>query len=318
MNSVPNERIAFATIWHQLPFEDLRELVQHAEGLGYEAAYLDGDVGFVPSLGDADVLDGWTVQTALAAATARIRFASIRLVHHWNAFRLAQAVATFERISPGRQRVLVSVGGQHGDKAIGLPFPGHKARVAWLDETLSAARRLWTGEAVDSDGDFVRLDGARLRPPLLTPPFVEVGGASNEILDVVARHADGWNVNRPVIPGEIARVTSTFQRACDRAGRDPSEVERSLWFFARPDQSPAEALKAYRRFAPWFRHFTDRDLAPGLLHGSIENGRQALAAASQDLALDLPVIDVTGLPLSAAKETLDGFAPRHKPASSAS
>ena len=62
-------RLGFAAIWHGLPYEDLLELVRHAEALGYEAAYLDGDVTSVPSLGDRDVLDGWTVQTALTMAT---------------------------------------------------------------------------------------------------------------------------------------------------------------------------------------------------------------------------------------------------------
>ena len=46
MNRAP--RVGFAAIWHQLPFEQLLALVRHAERLGYEAAYLDGDVTDVP------------------------------------------------------------------------------------------------------------------------------------------------------------------------------------------------------------------------------------------------------------------------------
>ena len=42
--------------WHQLPFEELRELVRHAERRGYAAAYVDGDVSVIPSL-DTPVCD---------------------------------------------------------------------------------------------------------------------------------------------------------------------------------------------------------------------------------------------------------------------
>lgn len=312
MTAARRERLAFAATWHQLRFEELRTLVRHAERLGYEAAYLDGDIGFVPSLGEADVLDGWTVQTALALATERIRLASIRLVHHWHAFRLAQAVATFERIAPGRQRVFVAVGGQAGDAAAGLPFPPHADRVAWLDETLSAARRLWTEPAVSAQGRFVNLRSARVRPRPPAPPWVEIGAAAEATLRVVARHADAWNLNRPAIPSEIARLDAAFARACDAVGRDPATVERTLWLFARPGDEAGDALADYRRFTPWHRAFPDAALRASFLTGGTDAARERLAGFRESLSLDLPVVDVTGLPLAAAQVALEALAPRHE------
>ena len=87
-------RLGFAATWQQLPYEELLELVRHAEALGYEAAYVDGDASPMQSLGGRGLPDGWTVQTALILATQRIRIASVRLVNHWNAARLAQSAAT--------------------------------------------------------------------------------------------------------------------------------------------------------------------------------------------------------------------------------
>jgi len=97
-------RLGFAATWQQLPYEDLLELVRHAESLGYEAAYVDGDASPMQSLGGCGPPDGWTLQTALTLSSRRIRIASVRLVNHWNAARLAQSAATLERIAPGRQR----------------------------------------------------------------------------------------------------------------------------------------------------------------------------------------------------------------------
>ena len=94
-----------------------------AEALGFDTVYVDGDVSQLSSRRDADVLDGWTVTLALLAATHRIRIGSIRLVHHWNTAQLAQAVASAERIFPGRLRFFASIGERPEDARFGLPRP---------------------------------------------------------------------------------------------------------------------------------------------------------------------------------------------------
>ncbi len=313
-------RLAFATIWHQLPFEELLTLVRRAERLGYEAAYIDGDVTTIPSLGERDVLDGWTVQTAIALRTERIRLASIRLVHHWNAERLARATATLERIAPGRQRLFLGVGGQPADARTGLSFPSHADRVTWLGETVDAVRQLWTGEEVTTSGNHVRLNGARVRPALASPPAVEIAAAARRTLDVVARHADAWNLNLPAIEATVAGATRNLAEACERHGRSPLEIERSLWIFARPDRTVDDpsTLAEYRRFAPWFREFSDDALTPGFLVGGEGPARERLDQLAGRLALDLPVVDVTGLDLEAASGALEALAPLHEPAAAAS
>jgi alkanesulfonate monooxygenase SsuD/methylene tetrahydromethanopterin reductase-like flavin-dependent oxidoreductase (luciferase family) len=304
-------RVAFAAIWHQLPFEQLLALVRHAERLGYEAAYLDGDVTDVPSLGDSDVLDGWTVQTAITLETERIRIASIRLVHHWNVQRLAQAVATLERIAPGRQRMLVSVGGQPGDARAGFAFPPHAERVAWLDETVDALRALFTGEPVSRDGRHIRLNGTRVLPALAPPPTLEIGGSAPRTIEVIARHADAWNVNLPPIEDAVAAASERLEAACARSDRSPLEIERSQWIFARPehDRGDPRTLADYRRFAPWFNAFPDDALHATFLNGGEPACRERLEGLTERLALDLPVIDVTGLGFADACHALEICAP---------
>ena len=93
-------KLGVSLAWHVHPWEELLALVQRAEELGYAAAFVDGDISMFASDSERDVLDGWTVTTALLARTQRIQIGSIRLVHHWNAARLAQAVATAERLAP--------------------------------------------------------------------------------------------------------------------------------------------------------------------------------------------------------------------------
>ena len=88
--------------WHSHVWEDLLGLARRAEELGYAAFFHDGDISMLEQRPDAECLDGWTATVALLATTRRIPIGSIRLVHHWNAARLAQAAASAARIAPGR------------------------------------------------------------------------------------------------------------------------------------------------------------------------------------------------------------------------
>ncbi len=303
--------LAVCFSWHQLDFPALRALVCHAEARGYAAAYVDGDVSQIPSLGERAVLDGWTVTTALLAATERITVTSIRLVHHWNAARLAQATATLEHLFPGRTRLFVSIGGQKADRRFGLPLPPTAERIAWLDEMLAAVRALWRGEAVRSRGRFVTLDDARVRPALERPPPVEVGGRGPRLLAVAARHADAWNVNLPPLLAHVAPAGAALASACRSHGRSATAVERSCPIFARPGADPADPalLASYRRFNPWFGSIPDAELAPAVLAGEPSRCRERLEHLREELGLALPIVDLTGLPRDAARQALDALAP---------
>ena len=303
--------LAVAFTWHQLPFEQLASLVQRAEALGYSAAYLDGDVSQLASLGERDVLDGWTVMTALAQRTSRIQLAGVRLVHYWHAARLAQSIATLERIAPGRQRAFLAIGAHAADRAFGLPFPPVADRIAWLDEAIPALRSLWRGESVTVRGRFVSLESARVRPTLATPPLLEIAAAGPRMLGLVAAHAGAWNMNVAPLPEPVARATQRLGAACAARGRAPREIARVLQIFARPALAPSAPalLTAFRRFHPWFADVADAEVPRAVLCGGPEAARAQLARMRREFALDLPVVDLTGLAGPEAEAALVSFAP---------
>ena len=282
-----------------------------AEALGYRAAYVDGDVSVVPSRGDAPVLEGWTATVAYLARTERIEIGSIRLVHHWNAARLAQAVATVESIAPGRLRLLASIGGQPADRRFGFPLPPARERIAWLDEWLDALRRLLAGEVVTHDGLYVQLDRAQVRPvPRGGRMPIEVGGAGPALLDVVARRADRWDLNLPPVAQRVRDAAARLDACCRAIGRDPAAIGRSMWIFVRPGTDPQDpgVHAAYRRWHPWFRTIPDAELGEAIVAGPVGRCRERIAALRTDLGLDLPVLDLAGLDLAAASAALEGLA----------
>jgi alkanesulfonate monooxygenase SsuD/methylene tetrahydromethanopterin reductase-like flavin-dependent oxidoreductase (luciferase family) len=305
-------KLGVAFGWHSLCFEALLELTQHAEALGYDVAFVDGDVSVIPSLGEADLLDGHTVTTELLARTQRIEVTSLRIIHHWNAARLAQTLATLWRLHPKRVRLFVSIGGQAGDRAFGLPCRSPGERIHWLDEALEAIRALWRGESVVRKGRFVELGGARVRPAPGSAIPIHVAGRGRRLLDVVARHADAWDVNLPAVVGLVTAAISDLERACGGVGRDPGGVSRSLWIFARPGDDPEDPNihEGFERLNPWFRNLSEADRAEAIVAGSPAECRARIRSFAEQMGLDLPVLDLSGLDAPRAAAALEALAPR--------
>jgi alkanesulfonate monooxygenase SsuD/methylene tetrahydromethanopterin reductase-like flavin-dependent oxidoreductase (luciferase family) len=296
---------------HHRDFAETLALVRCAEAAGYRAAYVDGDVTIVPSRGDAPVLDGWTATVAYLARTERIEVGSIRLVHHWNVARLAQAVATVESAAPGRLRLLASIGAQATDRRFGFDFPPTAERVAWLDEWLGALRRLLAGEVVTLRGRHVALDAAQVRPiPRGGRMPIEVGGAARVLLDVVARRADRWDMNVAPVARRVRVAAAALADACRPIGRDPAAIGRSMFVFVRPGEDPAAAVTrdAFRRWHPWFRDLPDAELGEAIVAGPVGWCRDRIGALRTDLGIDLPVLDVVGLDHRAAAAAIESLA----------
>lgn len=285
--------------------------MRRAEALGYRCAFVDGDVSMLPSRGEGDVLDGWTVTAALLAATERIEIGSIRLVHHWNAAKLAQAVATAERIAPGRLRLQISIGAQPADARFGLPFPPAADRIVWLEETLGALRRLWAGETVTVAGRFVRLDAARVRPlPRGGRMPITVAGRGARLLELVASFADGWDVNLPPVAHRVDDAARRLAAACRARGRDAAGIERSMWIFTRAGDDPDDPAvgAAFRRWNPWFSDIPDVELREAIVAGPVPECRARLAAIRSRLGIDLPLLDLSGLDRSMAERVMTEMA----------
>jgi len=297
--------------WHTHRWKELLDLVRRSEALGFGAAWVDGDVSMLGRRSEAEVLDGWTTTTALIASTRRIAVGSMRLVHHWNAARLAQATATVERLFPGRQRVLVSAGDRPEDAHFGLPLGPPAERVTRLDETLAAVRALWRGETVSCAGEHVRLDAARVRP---TPPGgripLWVAARRPRMLAVVARHADVWEVNLPPLPDRVEAAAEALGTACRTLGRDPAEIERSMWIYARidPEGGSSGALAEYRRLNPWFDAIPDREIRPVLAIGPADECAARLRELAGSVGVGWPVVDLSGLDAAASRRHLDALA----------
>jgi hypothetical protein len=72
------------------------------------------------------------------------------------------------------------------------------------------------------------------------------------MLGIVARHADAWNSFGSV--AEIRQRQELLDAHCDRIGRDPGEIVRSLYYWiARAEDDPWSSLDAFEDLVGRYR-----------------------------------------------------------------
>ncbi len=164
--------------------------MQTAERLGFSSWLIPTRV--VNGLLDesAPLAETWTMATALAAVTSRIRLLIAIRPGFIAAGLLAQRVATLDQISPGRVDLNLVPGGIPGDFArLGVELD-HAGRYAQAEELMQACRALWTGALTDFNGTYITLRGARCSPPPAGTLRFYQGGASPRAEALAARLAE--------------------------------------------------------------------------------------------------------------------------------
>jgi alkanesulfonate monooxygenase SsuD/methylene tetrahydromethanopterin reductase-like flavin-dependent oxidoreductase (luciferase family) len=78
-------------------------------------------------------------------------------------------------------------------------------------------------------------------------PPVWIGGKGDRLLDVVARHADGWNTVWQWTPEAYRDRLTVLERSCERIGRDPATVTRSLGLTTLVGTDDADIERRFER-----------------------------------------------------------------------
>ena len=223
----------------QVDYQDVLRVWEEADAIPeIEHAWLFDHL--MPIGGDPDgpILEGWTLLSALAARTERLR---LGLLVTSNRFRppalLAKIATTVDVVSDGRLDFGIGVGSRPSHPlarreyaAHGLPFHETAHAVGSLAEACTVIKRLWTSdEPFDFDGTYVQLTGAFGNPkPVQRPhPPIMIGGRAASTLRIVAEHADLWNIPGGDIDDVIAR-SALLDRYCTEIGRDPASITRSI------------------------------------------------------------------------------------------
>ena len=211
------------------PYPVLVEKWRYFEELGFDSIW-HPDHLLPPSDPTGPLFEGWTFLAAMAAETSRIR---LGLLVGSNVLRhpalLAQQALTVDHISEGRLELGIGCGWfEEEHRRFGIPLFDPPERVDRFSEALEIIDPLLRGETVSYEGRHYRLAEARLRPlPVQSPrPPLMLGAHRPRMLRICARFADLWNSGGTV--GEMAARNRILDGACERIGRDPAEIIRSV------------------------------------------------------------------------------------------
>jgi alkanesulfonate monooxygenase SsuD/methylene tetrahydromethanopterin reductase-like flavin-dependent oxidoreductase (luciferase family) len=188
---------------------------------------------------------------AIARRTASVRLGTLTLCGPLRpATVLAKALATLDVVCGGRLTVGLGAGWYEAELiAAGLALEPPGVRLAHLAESVQVVRGMFAGGPFTFDGRYERADKARCQPrPVQRPaPPVWVGGKGDRLIDLAGRLADGWNTAWIWTTHAWAARAALLDAACERAGRDPASVTRSVGLYALAGEDEADLARRYRR-----------------------------------------------------------------------
>ena len=222
-----------AAFWvNRTTWAAVRDACLLAERTGWDSVWIDDHL--LADEGDwtDPKLEGWATLSAVAALTERVQ---VGLLVGANTFRnpglTAKLATTLDHISGGRAVLGIGAGWfEREHEAFGIDFgSGFGERLDRLDEAVGLVRRLLAGERVTHRGRFYRMRDAVCAPLPLQPrlPLLIGGMGPKKTLPTIARHADMWNAKG--MPDELVAADVILRARCAELGRDPAEIERSVY-----------------------------------------------------------------------------------------
>lgn len=232
-------------------------LAQYAESLGVESAWTfehamvpvdyqskypysqDGKMGAQP---ETNFIDPLIALTVVAANTKTLRLGTgINIVSQANPLLLAKQAASLDLVSNGRFMLGAGIGWLREEfDAMGVPFERRGAR---FDDYIEAMKKVWSGDVVEHQSDFINWSGFKSYPLPVQKPGIPIimGGTKGKVYERIAKHGDGWFA--PAVTAEgLAPMLEPLKASCAEFGRDYDSVEiTSMW----DNQGGLDAVKAF-------------------------------------------------------------------------
>lgn len=270
-------KFGVAATQSETSWEELLSLWQELDGdSNFDQLWLMDH--FVTGMGaafgsDGPCMEGWTSLAALAQATSRVR---LGILVTGNTYRhpavLAKMATTVDHISGGRLEFgLGAAWHEYEHQAFAIPFHTVKERLDRLDEAAHLIKLLWTQDRPKFDGRYYQLDGPPYNPPNVQkphPPILIGGSGEKRTLRVVARYADASNVAGT--PEDVRHKWDVLDQHCRDAGRDPSEIRRTIQIPLFLNEDPAFQQRVIQGMSS-FRGVGEEEARNSVLLGGVDD-----------------------------------------------
>ncbi|MFC1415644.1 LLM class F420-dependent oxidoreductase [Streptacidiphilus cavernicola] len=199
------------------------------------------------------MLEGYTSLGFLAGRTRRLRLGLLVTgVTYRHPALLAKIVTTLDVLSGGR--ALLGIGAAWYERehlAYGVPYPPVSERFERLEETLQIVRQMWSDDEGPYTGRHYRLAETICSPRPLQqpyPPIVIGGSGEKKTLRLVAKYGDACNLFA-TSPEEVAHKLRVLTEHCEREGRDPAAIRKTILGGGDPFGDPDGFLGLMEQYA---------------------------------------------------------------------
>lgn len=246
----------------------MRDFAVRADNGPWDSVWVYDHFHTVPAPTDEATHEAWTLMSALAASTSRVRLGQMcTAMSYRNPAYLAKVAATTDLISGGR--VEMGIGGgwyEHEWRAYGYGFPSAGERLGRLDEGVQIMRQAWSTGSASLDGKHYQVDGAIVRPLPLQEggiPLWIAGGGEKVTLKIAAKYAQYTNFDGS--PEGFVRKSDILRTHCEAVGSDFDAIVRSANYNVAIGSTEAEVEQRLSTLKDRLTPHVGADAAEGAL-----------------------------------------------------
>jgi F420-dependent oxidoreductase-like protein len=209
------------------------ELARQAEELGFESLWVFDHFHTVPEPTDEITFESFSVLTALAMATRRVRLGHMVVCTGFrNPAHTAKLSSTIDVISGGRFELGIGAGWKRDEwLAYGYGFPPVGERIDAFGDDLEVITRMFAPGRATYEGTHAHVRDAINVPKGIQKPRIPIivgGNGERRTAGYAIKYADELNYVF-LGPDEIAERMIAVRRRCEEEGRDPSTLRFSLY-----------------------------------------------------------------------------------------
>ncbi|MCC6270703.1 MAG: TIGR03560 family F420-dependent LLM class oxidoreductase [Microbacteriaceae bacterium] len=222
-------------------------ITAHAENGPWESIWVYDHFHTVPIATDQATHEAWTLMSAFAATTQRVRLGQMcTCIGYRNPAYLAKVAATVDVISGGRVEMGIGAGWyEHEWRSYGYGYPSDGERLAQLDEGVQIMQRAWKTGSATLHGKHFDVEGAIVRPLPLQAGGIPVwiaGGGEKVTLRIAAKYADYTNFTASNV--DVFTHKSELLRAhCAEVGTNFERIVRNSNFMTVIGDTEADVHK---------------------------------------------------------------------------
>jgi probable F420-dependent oxidoreductase len=210
--------------------------------MDYESKYPYDKSGKMAITPETNFVDPLICLSAVAAATRKVRLGTgVNILSQANPLYMAKQAAGIDFLSNGRFMLGVGIGWLEEEfNAVGVPFARRGAR---FDDYVQAMRKVWSGEVVEHQSDFIQWTNFKSFPlPVQDPLPVIIGGDKGKVYQRIAKYGNGWYAPTRS-PEDLAPRLQELKAVCEEEGRNYDDIEITAMWTLR---GGLDELKAYQ------------------------------------------------------------------------